>query len=208
MTKLIDKETVAKAISELTAAGKKPTLQAIRAACGNIGSMGTIIKLKAELDSERSTTNASSSCTTAFREMWAQAVEEGRAQRSEELDDLRQAIDALSADLSAAEGEAAGARAKVEEIESQRNGLIQQVATAHAAATEARAAGEQNALKLAETLEQLSKLQSAFATERAALSKAAHTAEIALARLEGKHSATAAAAHSAKPKKPTAKPVK
>ena len=193
MKQLITKQDVSQAIDSLKAAGKKPTLTAIHAALNNRGSMSTIVKLKAEIESEALDQKDSEDGLKAFREVWAMAVEEGRKQKEAEIEELRQALDAMAAECQSMEGQVAASNDRLKQLESQRDGMVSELAKANEQVTAARATGEQNATKLADALERMGKLQGDHAAEITSLRKElaealakSHETELKLARAEAK----------------------
>jgi chromosome segregation ATPase len=193
MKQIITKQDVAQAINSLKTAGKKPTLTAIHAALNNKGSLSTLVKLKAEIESEALDEKDSEEGLKAFRDVWAMAVEEGRQQKENEIAELRQALDAMSAESQIMEGQVAAANDRAKQLETQRDSLVAEVQKANEQVTIARATGEQNANKLADTLERLAKLQGDHSTELSKLRqeladalKKAHETELKLARAEAR----------------------
>ena len=191
MKAILTKDDVAGAIEKLKAAGKKPTLQAIHAALGNRGSISTLVRLKGEIEAGAVAVKDDETGLQAFRELWAQAVEEGRKAKEAEVAELQEALDATADEAEKAEGETLAAREKLAAVEAQRDALISDLAASNAALTASRAEGAGHAEKIAAVLERVAKLQEDHA---AALAKAgaelatehdrAHKLEIELAKLQ------------------------
>jgi hypothetical protein len=110
MKQVLTKDDVAKAISDLMARGKKPTLATIHATLDRRGSMTTLVNLKAEIDHDAQTIRDSPEGLEAFREVWALAVEEGRQQLNGVAEDLRESITALATENERLEGVAVAAQ--------------------------------------------------------------------------------------------------
>lgn len=96
MKRILEREDVEKAIRDLEAVGKKPTLQAIHAMLENRGSVTTLMRIKAEIDTENLKTKESEAVLRAFRELRMLAIEEGRAQRQKEYEDQQTAVSLLT----------------------------------------------------------------------------------------------------------------
>ena len=165
MKPVITREAVADAIKKLTDAGQKPTLAAIHAALGGKGSISTLIKLKAEIESQATAPQDSAESLTQFRALWAVAVGEGRKQAEAQLAEIRAGLDALSAENERLEASAIADAARVQEMQAQRDKLVDELSQANKAATEARAAGEQHATKLAAALDEMAQVQKLAANE-------------------------------------------
>jgi chromosome segregation ATPase len=150
----ITKEDVRRVRDQLKAEGTKPTLDKIRAALGNIGSVTTIQGFKTELDEEEQAEKDSPEALQTFRDVWSMAVHEGRSQREVEVQDLKETIQALSdevnrsdAEASASQLQAEGAVKKLEETVGTLNGTIDDLC-------KAREASERYAAKLVEVGEE------------------------------------------------------
>jgi len=159
MKPIITREGVADAIKKLNEAGQKATLSAIHAALGGKGSLSTLIKFKAELEQQATTPQDSAEGLTQFRALWAAAVGEGRKQLETQIGEIRAGLDALTAENERLEAAAIADANRLDEIQGQRDKLIDELSQANKAATEARAAGEQHAVKLAHALEQIQTTQ-------------------------------------------------
>jgi chromosome segregation ATPase len=193
MKQIISKSDVAKAIENLKDSGKKSTIAAIHAALGNKGSLSTVVKLKAEIEADAIAQGDSAEGLKAFRELWALAIEEGRKQKEAEAEEMRQALDALSAENQKLDGQVAGANNRIAEVEKQRDGLVSDLAKANERVAATRATADQNANKLADALERIGALQASHAKELASLrqqlasaEKQAHAFELKLARTEAR----------------------
>jgi chromosome segregation ATPase len=117
MKQIISKEEVAKAMRDLTAQGKKPTLAMLHAALHNRGSMSTLVRLKAEIESAAQPVVDAPDGLKAFREIWALAVEEGRLQQEAVLTELRDTVRTLAAENERLDGAAAAAQSRVADLE-------------------------------------------------------------------------------------------
>jgi chromosome segregation ATPase len=193
MKAIITRQEVAAAIDSLQSAGKKPTLQAIHAAIGAKGSFSTIQKLRAEIEADAATGQDSNEALQVFRQLWAKAVEEGKALKEAECAELREALAAVERENERAAGELIAADLRRTELEHQCNKLIGDLAQANEQVTAAYLAGKQTANKLSAALEHIENLQTRHAAVetdlRHEVTKAeasAHENGIALARTEAK----------------------
>jgi predicted nucleic acid-binding Zn-ribbon protein len=159
MKPIITREGVADAIKKLNDAGQKATLSAIHAALGGKGSLSTLIKFKAELEQQAAAPQDSAEGLNQFRTLWAAAVGEGRKQLENQIAEIRAGLDALTAENERLEAAAIADANRLAEIQAQRDKLIDELSQANRAATDARAAGEQHAVKLANALEQIQTTQ-------------------------------------------------
>lgn len=146
----VTKEDVARIKAQLIGEGKKPTIQAIRVALGNQGSMTTIQQLKAELDEEELAAKDSPAALQAFREMWALGVREGRAQMDVQVQDLKETIQAVSAEATRLEGEAIASRAQAEASARKLEETVVRLNGANEEISKVREASERYAARLAE----------------------------------------------------------
>jgi hypothetical protein len=117
MKQVITKDDVEKAINDLRARGKKPTLAAIHAALDYRGSMTTVVNQKAEIETAAQTITDSPEGLKAFREVWALAEEEGRQQLTGVAEELRESITALATENDRVEGVAVTAQNHAAEAE-------------------------------------------------------------------------------------------
>ena len=165
MKATISKQEVGRAMEALAAAGKKPTLQALYAARGNRGSLTTIQKLRTEIQADTATPQDSSEGLQAFRQLWAGAVEEGRAQKETECVELREMLETLLAESERTGGELVAAQAKIADVEAQRDSLLQERSKAKDEVAAARADRDQVAAKSEALLERITELQERHAVE-------------------------------------------
>lgn len=117
MKKVITKDDVAKAISALNSAGKRPTLAAIHAVLGHRGSMSTLVRLKAELDSETLQPSDSPEALEAFRKVWRLGRDEGRKEQEHTQAELRENLRALAEENERLEGIAVADRTRAADLE-------------------------------------------------------------------------------------------
>jgi chromosome segregation ATPase len=189
----IEKADVAKAIEALRAAGKNPTIQAIRAALGDQGSLTTIQQFKKELADEKLNAQDSPQALDSFRAIWASAVAEGRSQRDEEIRDLQETLTALSSEAEKLDGQAMALRAqtddatrKYQEIAAKETALKDELA-------KARETAERNATKLVEVLERHQKELGELRVQVSEANSRAHGFELELAAARAKLEVTAGA---------------
>jgi chromosome segregation ATPase len=171
MKQIISKEDVGKAITDLTAQGKKPTLLAIHSALNHRGSMSTVVRLKAEIEAAAQPITDSPQGMEAFREVWALAVEEGRKQKEEKLAELRENLDALAAENERLEGAAMAAQSRTTEAEQAKS-------RAEAELHQFRI-GVEAELKLARKDQAEANTLAADALRKLAEAQAAHTTRVA-----------------------------
>jgi chromosome segregation ATPase len=117
MKQVISRDEVAKAMSDLAAQGKKPTLAILHAALQHRGSMSTLIRLKAEIEAAAQPASDSPDALKAFREIWALAVEEGRIKQESTIAELRENLKTLAAENERLEGTAIAAQSRATELE-------------------------------------------------------------------------------------------
>jgi hypothetical protein len=119
MKQVLTQSDVAKAISDLLAQGKKPTMAAIHAAVGGNGSMSTLHRIKAEIDAMAQTqpANDSPEAQQAFRTIWNLAVDQGRKQSEAIVAELRDNIRALAVENERQEGDATLWQSRAIELE-------------------------------------------------------------------------------------------
>jgi chromosome segregation ATPase len=117
MKPVITKEEVGKAISQLLAQGKKPTLVALHAALDNKGSMSTLVRLKAEIEAEAKRLTDPPGALEAFRGVWALARSEGRSEQEHAMTELRDSLQALAGENERLEGTAAAAQKRAMDLE-------------------------------------------------------------------------------------------
>jgi len=173
MKQILKKEDVAKAMADLVANGKKPTLAAIHAALGNRGSTSTLIKLKTEIDTAANTVPDSDEALQSFREIWALAMEEGRKQNEVKVSELTANIKVVCQENERLEGEAIALKDQVASLEKEKSNLETGSAKVKAE-LESQLNQAQGALVEAggharKAFEQLAQTQSAHAAELTAL---------------------------------------
>lgn len=120
MKPVLTKEEVGKAIAQLVGQAKKPTLTALHAALGHRGSMSTLVRLKAEIDSETKRSADSSEGLEAFRQIWALARAEGRKEQELALAELQESLHALAAENERLQGATAAAQSRAQDLEEAR----------------------------------------------------------------------------------------
>lgn len=195
MKQIISKDDVAKAMNDLAAQGKKPTLAVLHAALQHRGSMSTLIRLKAEIEAASQPATESPEALKTFREVWALAVEEGRNQQQTVIADLRETVKTLAAENDRLDGTAIAAQNRIAELE---QALAQAEAEfKHAKSEQERHLNEiQTAMiqanaQASEALQSLAKVQAARTAEVSALQndltsavKKAHELELKLVRAQ------------------------
>lgn len=162
MKPTITRDMVADAIKKLREAGQKVTLQAIHAALGGKGSITTLVKLRQEIEAEATAPQDSDEGLALFRQLWAAAVAEGRKQLEAQMAELRAGLDAITAENEKLEAAAIADAARVDEIEAQRNKLVDELSQANKAATDARAAGADAANRLAAALGDIAQIRAEY----------------------------------------------
>jgi chromosome segregation ATPase len=182
----IDKEEVAAAMEALKKAGKNLTAPAVRAACGGKGSFATILKYMTELADAETAANDSPQALESFRSIWKVAVQEGRAQRDEEIRNSLETIQAMSAEISTLEGEATSCRSTAAEATKKCDDALAKLTTLNEGLAQARAASERNATKLVETIEKHNLDDKKLREELAQAKDKVHELELQLARVETK----------------------
>lgn len=196
MKQLLTQNDVTTAIAGLVAQGKKPTIAAIHAAVGK-GSMSTLLRIKAELDTAAQTQPVTDTpeAQQAFRTVWTLAVDQGRKQNEAIVAELRDNVRALAVENERLDGEAASARSRVAELERSQARAEGDRQAAQSALSEATS-------QAARALHQLAESQAAHASDIASLQakldaavQKAHGLELELvrsqARLESKSEETA-----------------
>jgi len=195
MKQIISKEDVAKAINDLVAQGKKPTLAILHAALQHRGSMSTLVRLKAEVEAAAQPISDSPEALKAFREIWALAVEEGRIQQEAVTTELRENLKALAAENERLEGTAIAAQERATELEQtafRAEAELNRVrAEQERQLSQAQAALVQASAQAAEALQKLSEVQAARSAEVATLQtdlasavSRAHELELKLVRAQ------------------------
>jgi len=195
MKQIILKDDVAKAMRDLAAQGKKPTLALLHAALQHRGSMSTLIRLKAEVESEAQPVTESPEALKTFREVWALAVEEGRSQQESVIVELRETVKSLSAENERLDGTAIAAQERAEELQLAATRLETEFKRAIAATERRGSEAQEAALKAknetAEALQTLAKTQTEKSVEiaylQSDLAKAvakAHELELKLVRAQ------------------------
>jgi len=170
MKQVLSKEDVAKAVRDLAAQGKKPTLAMLHAALNNRGSMSTLVRLKAEIEAAAQPVTDSPDALRAFREIWALAVEEGRLQQEAVVTELRENLRTLAAENERLDGTATAAQTRVGELE-------QSVSRAEAELSRVRTEQEQALGRSQAALVQVS-AQASEALQKLAEVQAARSAEV------------------------------
>lgn len=169
MRQIVTREDVAKAIQDLAAQGKKPTLAAIHAALDHRGSMSTLVRLKAEIDAALSEPTESEAALKSFREVWRLAVEDGRRQQQAQVQELREGMTILANENERLEGSAVAARNRMEDLEKARVEAEVEHAKFRTVSAEeledARKASTEATSRLAAALEELAECQSARVVE-------------------------------------------
>ena len=119
MKQVLTQSDVAKAISDLVAQGKKPTMAAIHAAVGGKGSMSTLHRIKTEIDAMVQTQPATDSpeAQQAFRTVWNLAVDQGRKQNEAIVAEMRDDIRTLAVENERQEGDASLWQNRAAELE-------------------------------------------------------------------------------------------
>jgi chromosome segregation ATPase len=170
----ITRQDVENAMQAIRAEGKTPTVVQIRLRIG--GSDTTIARFKREIAAVEAPPTDSPEALGAFRTVWEKAIQAGAAQRSKELEELREDYNATLADNERLEGQIKTTESRLEKLREQQEVLQSQLAAALTEATQARANGESDARRLAEVLAQLNALREQFAADeerlRAELSEA------------------------------------
>ena len=195
MKQIISKEEVAKAIRDLAAQGKKPTLAMLHAALHNRGSMSTLVRLKAEIEAAAQPAADSPDALKAFREIWALAVEEGRLQSEAVVADLRENLRTVAVENERLDGTATAAQTRVAELEqavSKAEGELSRVRTEQEQALgRSQAALVQASAQAAEALEKLAEVQASRSADVAGLQRdlasavaKAHELELKLVRAQ------------------------
>src|SRR5580658_3517674 len=171
MKQILTKEEVNKAMADLTKQGKKPTLSVLHAALNNRGSMSTLVRLKAEIESAAQPMSDSPDGLKAFRDVWALAVEEGRQQQEAVLLELRESVKALAAENERLEGTALAAQNRASELEQAKSRAETELSQ-----FKVHVEGE---LKQARTAQSEATTQAAGALENLAETRASHAAQVA-----------------------------
>jgi chromosome segregation ATPase len=195
MKQIISKEDVAKAIGDLAAQGKKPTLAILHAALQHRGSMSTLVRLKAEVEAAAQPASDSPEALKAFREIWALAVDEGRIQQEAVTAELRENLKALAAENERLEGTAVAAQERATELELTASRAAAELnrirAEQERQLSQAQAALVQASAQAAEALQELSELQAtrsadvaALQTDLASAVRRAHELELKLVRAQ------------------------
>lgn len=173
---------MAKAMAILKQDGNQnPSLPAIRAAVGNKGSMSTIAGFKKELDDEALAAQDPPDALQAFRAIWAQAVQVGRAQRDSEVADLQELARELSSESKEFEGEATASRSAATAVTQKYEVSLVQLNRANEALIAARADAERNATKLVEVMEESRREADHLRNQLTAEKNRAHELELKLA---------------------------
>ena len=195
MKQIISKEDVAKAISDLAAQGKKPTLAILHAALQHRGSMSTLVRLKAEVEAAAQPASDSPEALKAFREIWALAVDEGRIQQEAVNAELRENLKALATENERLEGTAIAAQERATELEITASRAAAELNRAKVdqerQLSQAQAALVQTSAQAADALQKLCEVQAARSANVAALQadlasavSRAHELELKLVRAQ------------------------
>ena len=215
MKAVITKEDVSKAIGELTAHGKKPTLVSLHAALNNRGSMSTLVRLKGEVEAEAQPAKDSSEGLKAFREVWDLAVDEGRRQQETVLAELRDNVKTIASENERLEGALVAEQNRADESDAARSRaeteLHQFKAQVEGELKQARTAQAEASARAAEALQMLAVDRAAHAADVATLQESlsaavskAHEVELKLVRAETLLGAKKAQAPSAEAQPPKA----
>ena len=182
----IQKEDVANAIDALKRGGRQVSLPAIRAALGNKGSMTTIQELKKQLDDAEAANQDPPHALIAFRQIWVEAVNLGRAQRDSEIADLQEVNRTISSELRILEGEVIAARTLAVEAMDKYEVALKKLSEANDALIKARQESDHHSSRFMNAVEQhqeaMRKEKELFNAEQAR----AHDLELHLARAETK----------------------
>lgn len=203
MKQIISKEDVAKAIGDLVAQGKKPTLAMLHAALNNRGSMSTLVRLKTEIEAAAQPVADSPDALKAFREIWAVAVQEGRLQEEAVVAELRENLRTLAAENERLDGMASTVQNRVAELEqavSHAEAELNRIRTEQEQALgRSQAALVKAGSQAAEALQELADVQAARSAEVAAFQgdlasavSKAHDLELKLVRAQALLEAKAA----------------
>jgi chromosome segregation ATPase len=176
MKQIITKEEVSKAMADLVTQGKKPTLSALHATLNNRGSMSTLVRLKAEIETAAQPMTDSPDGLKAFRDVWALAVEEGRQQQEGVLVELRESVKALAAENERLEGTALAAQNRAGELEQAKSRAETELAQ-----FKIRVEVE---LKHARTAQAEATTQAAGALQNLADARASHAAQVAASQAD------------------------
>ncbi|MGA2246661.1 MAG: hypothetical protein ABSH48_16840 [Verrucomicrobiota bacterium] len=173
MNAVLTKEKVAKAIADLIANDKKPTLAAVHAALGNRGSTSTLIRLKAEIDAAATTVPDSDEGLKTFREVWALAMDEGRKANQALVNELVANIQVVCQQNEKLEGEAVGLENRIGSLEKEKSlleiGLAKEKTELENQLNRAQAALVEANGRASQAFEQLSQAQTGHAAELTAL---------------------------------------
>jgi len=149
----IEKGTVVEAIAKLKTEGKDyQSITVVRAACGNVGSFSTYQKLLNEIAAEEQAAKGSPNATKSFAAIWTEAVEEGRAQRNEEIKRLQEALDALEVQADILEGEATSNKSLAAEASAKQEAAVAKMTALNEELARATAVSEARATELLETI--------------------------------------------------------
>ena len=195
MKKLLSKEDVEKAMAELAAKGRKITLATLHAALGNRGSLSTLVRLKAELETPSASPQDSEEALNAFRQVWSLAQTEARKQQDASIAELQETLRPLATENERLDGIATAAERRCVELEqaksSAESGALEIRAKLGGELSRAQGALSDANAQAARSLEKLAKAQSDHAIELADLQRElsdalakAHDQEIQLVRAE------------------------
>jgi chromosome segregation ATPase len=193
MKQILTKEDVSKAVNQLVALGKKPTLVALHAALDNKGSMSTLVRLRAEIDAEAQREADSPESLEAFRMIWSLASADGRREQEQAVAELRDSLRALATENERLEGIAAAATRRateLEEAETKTQDDLQLIRiSAERSLGEATTTMRDAGIQAAKALQELADARAAHAAEVATLQaqlasahRNAHSFELQLAR--------------------------
>jgi len=173
MKQILSKDEVAKALQNLAAQGKKPTLATLHAVLQHRGSMSTLVRLKAEIEAAEQSVMDSPDALKAFREIWALAVEEGRSLQESANAELRENLKALAAENERLDGTATEALSRASEMQealSRRESELSRTrAEQERQFNQVQAALVKASAQAAEALQSLAEVQAARSAEVAAL---------------------------------------
>jgi DNA repair exonuclease SbcCD ATPase subunit len=195
MKKLLTKEEVEKAIADLTAHGRKITLATLHAALGNRGSLSTLVRLKAEIETPAVSPQDSEGALSAFRQVWGLAQTEARKQQEVLIAELQETIRTLATENERLDGLANAAERRCVELEQAKSaaesGVLEIRAKLESELSRAQGALSDANAQAARALEKLAKTQSDHAIELATLKQTlsetlakTHAQEIQLVRAE------------------------
>jgi hypothetical protein len=147
---LISKADLKRVINELREADTKPTYLNIRQALGNRGSFETIHKFKREIVDEELAAKDSPEFLKFVRAGWVVAVQEGRDQREDEINDHVVSAAELAEEAKKFQSEALANKILAADVADKLEDAIARLHESNDALSNARAASEGYAVKLVE----------------------------------------------------------